>query len=242
MPRTSVPDSEYLAFGPMPSNAQTPRHMGKSAQTSQYKASVPTYVRKLVEGTLKGSGGLGNSTLRSGTIANSWSSTEHNSMRFKQLWLFYDIGTMLIIFLYACLMGVNLQVTTLTAAEPPWAAQGEIIFCVIFSVDLLVRLLVERLHFLMGAMKWWNALDVVLVSLMIASQITQKSLISSMSGLRVLRLLRVLRIMRLLKYFAKWPQFRQIRILVASIGESLKMMIWLMLLAFSALLWVMCGL
>lgn len=56
-----------------------------------------------------------------------------------------------------------------------------------------------------------------------------------MSGLRVLRLLRVLRIMRLAKYFAKWPQFRQIRILVASIGESLKMMIWLMLLAFSVI-------
>ena len=39
--------------------------------------------------------------------------------------------------------------------------------------------------------------------------------------------------MRLAKYFAKWPQFRQLRILVASIGESLKVMVWLVLLAFS---------
>lgn len=234
--RMNLTESDYPNIMHVPSQNATPRRGGKSTHTSQYKTGVPTYVRKLVEGTLKGSGGLGNSTLRSGTgIANSWSSVEHNLVRRKQLWVWYDICTMIVIFLYACLMGVNLQVTTLRGSEPPWTNQGELAFCIFFSVDLGIRVLVEQLRFVTGPMKWWNLLDVVLVSLMISSQITQYGLISSMSGLRVLRLLRVLRIMRLAKYFAKWPQFRQIRILVASIGESLKMMIWLMLLAFSVI-------
>ena len=231
----------------------TPRRRNKSVQNSQYnKAAVPpAYVRKMVEGTVKGTAGLGNSNLRSGTIANSWSSEEHNLIRRRQLWIAYDMCTMLFIFLYACVMGVNLELTAVHSKEPDWTDLVELVFCVLFSVDLVVRMAVEKLRFLTGPMKWWNFLDTVLVSMMIVSQVTQATLISSMSGLRVLRLLRVLRIMRLAKYFAKWPQFRQVRILVASIAESLKMMIWLLLIAFSVIyvfslvitegVWQSCG-
>ena len=124
--RMNLTESDYPNIMHVPSQNATPRRGGKSTHTSQYKTGVPTYVRKLVEGTLKGSGGLGNSTLRSGTgIANSWSSVEHNLVRRKQLWVWYDICTMIVIFLYACLMGVNLQVTTLRGSEPPWTNQGE---------------------------------------------------------------------------------------------------------------------
>ena len=214
-------------------------HTGKKSDHKSgqrgYKSTAPTYVRKLVEGTLKGSMGLGNNnTMRSGSMVNSWNS-EHQSVRRQQLWLFYDMATMAMIFVYACLMGVNLQITTLEASKPSWTGTSELVFCILFSVDLVIRVAVEGLRFFIGGMKWWNLLDVVLVSMMILSQVTLQSLISSMSGLRVLRLLRILRIMRLAKYFARWSQFRHLRILVASIGESLKMMLPLMLLAFSVI-------
>ena len=220
----------------VPSQSHTPRNRGKDSQNSQYKGgAVPTYVRKMVEGTIKGTVGLGNSNLRSGTMANSWSSNEQNLLRRRQLWLAYDVFAMVLIFLYACIMGVTLEITTLRGQEPEWSVNVELTFCILFSADLLVRLVVEKLKFLTGPMKWWNYLDTMLVSMMIASQVTQAALISSMSGLRMLRLLRVLRIMRLAKYFARWPQFRQVRLLVASIAESLKMMVWLLLIAFSVI-------
>ena len=219
-------ESAYLPYESKKSEA--PKGKG-------YKSTAPSYVRKLVEGTLKGSMGLGNNnTMRSGSMVNSWNS-EHQSVRRQQLWLMYDMSTMAIIFVYACLMGVNLQITTLEASEPSWTATSELVFCILFSVDLLIRVLVEGPRFFLGGMRWWNLLDVVLVSMMILSQVTTQSLISSMSGLRVLRLLRILRIMRLAKYFARWSQFRHLRILVASIAESLKMMLPLMLLAFSVI-------
>lgn len=215
------------------SQSQTPRRRNQNVQNNQYKAgAVPTYVRKMVEGTVKSSAGLGNSNLRSGSLANSWSSEQQHLLR-QRIWLAYDMFTMFVIFLYACIMGVNLQITTLHSKEPDWTNGVELVFCALFSVDLVVRIVVERFDFFRGPMKWWNFLDSVLVSMMIASQVTQATLISSFSGLRVLRLLRVLRIMRLAKYFARWPQFRQVRILLASIAESLKMMIWLLLIAFS---------
>lgn len=215
------------------SQSLTPRRRDKSIQQSQPKSAPtsPAYVRKMVEGTIKGSVGLGNSNLRSGTMGNSWSSVEQNLLRRRRLWLAYDICTMVLIFLYACFMGVNLEITTIHSKEPEWSNWIELGFCILFSADLLVRMAVEKLRFLTGPMKWWNCLDTILVSMMIVSQVTQATLISSMSGLRVLRLLRVLRIMRLARYFVNRPQFRQVRILVASIAESLKMMVWLLLIA-----------
>ena len=130
-------------------------------------------------------------------------------------------------------MGINLQWTSVSGLEPAWAQHAELGFCIVFSLDLICRVCVERKQFLFGPLQWWNLLDTVLVSMMVISQVTPHSMIQSISGLRTLRLLRVLRVMRLAKYFAKWPQFRQLRILVASIGESLKVMVWLILLAFS---------
>ena len=65
-----------------PSQSQTPRRRNQNVQNNQYKAgAVPTYVRKMVEGTVKGSGGLGNSNLRSGSLANSWSSEQQHLLR-----------------------------------------------------------------------------------------------------------------------------------------------------------------
>lgn len=95
------------------SQSQTPRRRNQNVQNNQYKAgAVPTYVRKMVEGTVKSSAGLGNSNLRSGSLANSWSSEQQHLLR-QRIWLAYDMFTMFVIFLYACIMGVNLQITTL---------------------------------------------------------------------------------------------------------------------------------
>ena len=203
-----------------------------SKSTKGYQARVPNYVRQMVDGTLTKPAPLGNK-VRTGSSINSWSSIEHGARRMKNFWLVYDVSIMLLIFVYACLMGVNLQWTSSTGKEPQWARHAELAFCIVFSLDLMCRVGVERLLFVFGPMRWWNLLDSVLVGMMVVSQITQESAIQSISGLRTLRLLRVLRVMRLARYFAKWPQFRQLRILVASIGESLKVMVWLVLLAFS---------
>ena len=218
---------------PSPISARGHESRFSSKSNRGVQARVPNYVRQLVDGTLTKPTPLGNKLRPGSSIENSWSSIEHGARRLKRFWFAYDMSVMVLIFLYACLMGVNLQWTSATGSEPVWAQQAELGFCIVFSLDLICRVCVERMQFLCGSLRWWNFLDTVLVSMMVVSQIAQSSIIQSISGLRTLRLLRVLRVMRLAKYFAKWPQFRQLRILVASIGESLKVIVWLLLLAFS---------
>eukprot|EP00437_Effrenium_voratum_P057756 CAMPEP_0181535366 /NCGR_PEP_ID=MMETSP1110-20121109/74218_1 /TAXON_ID=174948 /ORGANISM="Symbiodinium sp., Strain CCMP421" /LENGTH=519 /DNA_ID=CAMNT_0023666743 /DNA_START=34 /DNA_END=1590 /DNA_ORIENTATION=+ len=133
-------------------------------QAKGLKGQVPSYVRNLVEDTLKETpppafGKVDGKT--HGTLDSSWSD-DNKADRWKRVWLAYDMFTMAMIFLYACLLGITQQITSITSEEPLWAADVELAFCIVFSLDLLVRIGVEKIQFVLGAMRWWNMLDFVL--------------------------------------------------------------------------------
>ena len=62
----------------------------------------------------------------------------------------YEYAVDFLVILYAFSLGVQIQHTSTTRSEPAWALTLEIAFCVIFSLDLLIRICMERKRFFTG--------------------------------------------------------------------------------------------
>jgi len=116
---------------------------------------------------------------------------------------------------------------------PPAFRTCEIVFCLIFVVEISLRILVNRaLYFTLSGWEW-NIFDCTVVGLqlleeilrMIASGLSDlRTSISFMRILRVLRFVQVVRAIRILRFIG------HLRTLVSCIGHSLKCLGWTLLL------------
>ena len=62
----------------------------------------------------------------------------------------YEYAVDFLVLIYAFCLGVEIHHTSMSRSEPPWAPTLEIAFCAIFSVDLLIRICMERKRFFTG--------------------------------------------------------------------------------------------
>jgi len=75
----------------------------------------------------------------------------------------------LLVVIYAICVGVEIHYTSKEKSEPTWARTVETAFCCFFSVDLLIRICIERERFATGCGPRWaktvfqNVLDVIQV-------------------------------------------------------------------------------
>eukprot|EP00438_Fugacium_kawagutii_P023710 Skav228037 [mRNA] locus=scaffold1188:85057:85737:+ [translate_table: standard] len=65
----------------------------------------------------------------------------------------YDHVADWLVVVYSICMGVEIQATSMRGSEPEWAREMEMAFCIIFSLDLLIRLFIERRRFFRGHQK-----------------------------------------------------------------------------------------
>lgn len=97
---------------------------------------------------------------------------------------------------------------------------SEITFCVCFTLELSLRLYVNRLSFFFDEGCHWNYLDFVLVTLQLleecAGSLGTETDVGMMKFLRVLRLVRLLRIVRLFRLF------RELHTIILSIAGSVR--------------------
>eukprot|EP00747_Dinoflagellata_sp_TGD_P041181 gnl/TRDRNA2_/TRDRNA2_141335_c0_seq2.p1 gnl/TRDRNA2_/TRDRNA2_141335_c0~~gnl/TRDRNA2_/TRDRNA2_141335_c0_seq2.p1 ORF type:complete len:597 (+),score=90.51 gnl/TRDRNA2_/TRDRNA2_141335_c0_seq2:35-1825(+) len=106
-------------------------------------------------------------------------------------------------------------------------------FTILFTVELLVRMISEGSDFVRSKDCTWNAFDSLVVSLMVVEQllalVTSKSssILTKMSMLRILRVFRIVRILRIIRVL---KFFRELRMMVYSIYGSLKSLMWVMML------------
>jgi len=111
------------------------------------------------------------------------------------------------------------------------------VFCVLFTLELLLRLTVTRLSFFYGSGWKWNIFDLGLVSTQLLDEIlsyASQGQESAMGGynfsfMRVLRILRLIRIMRIIRILRLIGELRAI---VSSIMGSLKSLMWTVALLF----------
>jgi len=112
----------------------------------------------------------------------------------------------------------------------PWETLCDVCFSVAFCVELILRILAERMHFFKGPGRRWNLFDllVVLTGLVDILDVINFSL----TYLRILRILRIVRVLRVIRIFRF---FRELRMMALSIISCLTSLIW----AFSLLLLVL---
>eukprot|EP00746_Dinoflagellata_sp_MGD_P007807 gnl/MRDRNA2_/MRDRNA2_115532_c0_seq1.p1 gnl/MRDRNA2_/MRDRNA2_115532_c0~~gnl/MRDRNA2_/MRDRNA2_115532_c0_seq1.p1 ORF type:complete len:662 (-),score=121.10 gnl/MRDRNA2_/MRDRNA2_115532_c0_seq1:22-2007(-) len=110
----------------------------------------------------------------------------------------------------------------------------ELMFCVIFTCELALKIYVDRKQFIFTNDWAWNFFDVVVVGLGLMDQIT--SLVTSGSelgpNLSVVRVLRVIRLIRIVRVVRVLRFFRELRMMLYSVVSCLKSLVWAVLLVF----------
>jgi hypothetical protein len=106
------------------------------------------------------------------------------------------------------------------------------LFCLTFTIDLVLRLLVQRKQFITSSDWRWNLFDIVVVISALVESILNRfvdgqsafrMLISKSTLLRIIRLLRVVRVTRVGKVLVV---FRELRIMVYALCGALKSFVW----------------
>mmetsp|Transcript_6691 Transcript_6691/g.11481 ORF Transcript_6691/g.11481 Transcript_6691/m.11481 type:complete len:668 (-) Transcript_6691:136-2139(-) len=132
-------------------------------------------------------------------------------------------------------------------APPLYITCSDIVFCMLFSFEIIVRMLTERCAFFKGQSRHWNYFDLFLVLLALQEQVSSFVLIargninevmegkddSGSGDFTFFRLVRVLRVLRVLRVFKIFPQMI---VLVKGIWQSLFTMVWLFVFFFLTLL------
>jgi len=113
--------------------------------------------------------------------------------------------------------------------EPTWITALEKIFAVVFTLELLLRLVVHKAHFFCGSGWTWNLFDFCLVTFQIVEEIMSALALKTTGWTGTLRLLRLIRVVRLARILRL---IRELRVLVSSISNSMKSLVWTVLLMF----------
>eukprot|EP00747_Dinoflagellata_sp_TGD_P209219 gnl/TRDRNA2_/TRDRNA2_82627_c0_seq1.p1 gnl/TRDRNA2_/TRDRNA2_82627_c0~~gnl/TRDRNA2_/TRDRNA2_82627_c0_seq1.p1 ORF type:complete len:598 (+),score=101.70 gnl/TRDRNA2_/TRDRNA2_82627_c0_seq1:77-1870(+) len=107
--------------------------------------------------------------------------------------------------------------------QPGWYGAVDIMFCTIFSVEILFRLLAEELQFISGPNRRWNMFDLFLVITAIVELIFVGFNLTFMRIFRILRTIRALRIIRVVRVF------RELRMMLVSVMCCFMPLLWAIL-------------
>jgi len=153
---------------------------------------------------------------------------------------FFDYLSGSLVILNAVFIGLqtDYQAANVTDVLPEGYNWANTVFCLLFTVELLIRILAYGRNFIAGSQWRWNVFDTILVSTQLADEILTHSAAmgatSMESGfnfsflriLRILRLVRIIRIIRILRLIG------ELRAIVSSIAGSLKSLGWTVALLF----------
>jgi len=106
------------------------------------------------------------------------------------------------------------------SASPAWVRSCDLFFCIVFSIELLLRVVGEGGEFFMGADKTWNLLDFLTVASSIAQEFLRSVDLSFFRILRIVRTIRVLRVVRLIKVF--FP----LRLMLVAVVGAIVPLLW----------------
>lgn len=101
----------------------------------------------------------------------------------------------------------------------------DLIFTIFFSFELSMRIFVERLRFLLGRNKLWNAFDTLVVTSAVLEECVKAS--TNTTAIRVMRIMRLVRVIRVIRTLRL---FKDLRALVTGIFASLISLVWALVL------------
>lgn len=145
----------------------------------------------------------------------------------------YEMFTLFLVLSNAAFIGWHVQHVALHHEDHAAQFSGELLFTVVFVIELALRLFAERDSFFLSAELCWNIFDLFVVAMMLMELALRMSAehdstlfaqLSIVRVLRVVRAVRVIRIIRVLKFF------RELRMMIYSILSSFKSFVWVMML------------
>lgn len=149
-----------------------------------------------------------------------------------------------------CIAGMILLNTIFMAYSTDWVAKNlrepdatwmmavDLTFTMFFLVDLLIKLLIEKLAFFTGPAKAWNLFDLVVVGIAVMEELlvqVVQSGPSMLSNTKVMRVLRILRLVRVLRVIRAARFFRELRALVYGVMLSFSSLFWSCILGCSTI-------
>jgi len=122
----------------------------------------------------------------------------------------------------------------------------EYVFCVIFLLELVVRLYSQRMRYFYNAqIEWLNVMDCIIVVFSVCDLFIIRFLNAPETNLTLLRGLRFFRMVRIARVFRTFEFFAKLRILMGTIVASFLALVWSMVLLFITMLMfsmIMCQL
>lgn len=142
------------------------------------------------------------------------------------------------IFLNSAFIGIQTEYASRNVDDPsPRIFQlCDWFFCIVFSLELCVRILAARWRFFCSATKWWNMFDLLLVVMQIfdlslqAMSLSQDSSSAAGGGYSSMRILRVLRLVRIVRLVRVLRLIGELRMMVLCILNSLRSLVWTVIL------------
>lgn len=152
--------------------------------------------------------------------------------------MFLENGIGVIIVLNGIFIGAqaDYQARELSEAVPAIFPLVEIVFCVIFFVELIMRLLMFGRKYFIGPGWRWNWFDLTLVIIQLVEVIGmlttnhESSSASPVANVSFLRLLRILRLFRVLRLVRLVQFIGELNTIISSIANSMKSLCWTLFL------------
>ncbi|CAK0867028.1 unnamed protein product [Prorocentrum cordatum] len=145
----------------------------------------------------------------------------------KSRW--FDCMVTLAIVLNSLVIGVEVQLRATSNTTPEWFDDIEIVFTMVFTVEIIMRLFVYRSRFLTDSdERWWNVFDLILivaawVDLLLNHSNAESGALFSKIG-RLVRMFRIIRVIRTVRFIS------QLRVLLLMIMGTLQSLFWLLVI------------
>jgi len=121
-----------------------------------------------------------------------------------------------------------------TTSVPRAFDVAEIVFCIVFTVELALRIYWHRWDFFFGTEKRWNIFDAFVILLQLAEQVARGLVYSAddanlseySDGTGILRILRICRLMRIVRVLRIVHMNGELQAIVAAVSKGLRSFYW----------------
>jgi voltage-gated sodium channel len=151
--------------------------------------------------------------------------------RSEQLRVRFDMAVGVVILTNAGFIALETDADPDNADMQQFLGYAEIIFCVLFSVELLVRLKIDGLNYFRDPANWLDFflvissdIDVFILRNMEGADDTE--------GMKIMSILRMLRLLRLARLLRVFRMFKELWLIVAGLAAALRTLFWASLFLF----------
>merc|ERR1740123_299317 len=145
----------------------------------------------------------------------------------------YEFFITFVVLLNTVMIGWQTQYAAVHHHPPAIERVSENVFCVIYVLELVARLLTQGSHFCSSTDCRWNLFDSVVVAAMMFERILKWAYdgpVDDLSDVSMFRIMRIARVLRIFNVLRVTKFLRELRMMIQSILHSAKSLFWVALI------------